>query len=585
MAEFATGALNRYNVLKRRNEEAQARMLAVNLVRTGRSNQFFNGLFPEEWSKPIVANVIDLAATDSAESVGVIPTITALGDDALDESKRTRADKLTRISNGYVYESNLGVTLISAADYLISYGETIFRVEPDMDLEMPFIHIDSPMGAYVERDRFNRITGYVKSWRKKASELADLYPEHANRLMPRERYTNTPADRMLTLVKFYDRDGEVQLFVPEAQAVVLDSYEHPLGRVPVVAPLRPTIDGQPRGQYDDTLWVFAARARLALLNLEAATKAVEAPLAVPSDVQEVAFGPDALIRSNTPERIRRVPLEVPQSAMLESRSLERELQLSSRMPEGRMGETDASVVTGRGMQALMGGFDSRIKTYQSLIGSGISDAISMCLELDERMWANTRKTIRGSINGTPYTVTYRPEADIRGDYQVSCEYGLMAGMDPNRSLVWGLQALGAGLTSKSFIRRNLPVALDVSTEERTIDVENLRDALMMAFQGYAQAIPQMAASGQDPTEPVRAIATLIAERKKGTPVEKAAESIFTPPAPVEPAMPAAPGGEPPMSGMDMAPPQGGGLQQLLSQLSGTGNPSTSVRTMTQRPVA
>lgn len=588
---FATEALNRFNILKRNGAEAQARMTAVSLVRTGRANQVFSGIFPDDWSQPVVANVIDLAATDSAEAVGVLPTITALGDDELDESKRTRADRLTRIANAYTYESDLGSRLIQAADYLISYGETIFRIEPDYDKSVPYIHVDSPLGAFVERDRYNKISGYAKSWRKKASELAALYPEQASKLMPKKDfYSNSPNDRWLTLVKFYHADGRVELFIPETDGLILDSYEHPLGRVPVVAPMRPTLDGQPRGQYDDTLWVFAARARLALLNLEAAEKAVEAPLAVPSDVQEVAFGPDAVIRSGNPERIRRIPLEIPQSSMMESRSLERELQLSSRMPEARMGESEASVVTGRGVQALMGGFDSRIRTYQALMGSGISDALSMCLELDEREWGSTRKKMRGSINGTPYEVSYRPTEDIRGAFQVSCEYGLMAGMDANRSLVWGLQALGAGLMSKSFLRRNLPVALDVSTEERTIDVENLRDALMASFQAYAQAIPQMAASGQDPTEPVRAIATLIAERKKGVAVERAAEKIFAPKPPPPSASPEP--GMPPEAGMAPEgapalemPNQPMGMQQLLAQLSGTGNPSTSIRTVTQRPVA
>ena len=127
-----------------------------------------------------------------------------------------------------------------------------------------------------------------------------------------------------------------------------------------------------------------------------------------------------------------------------------------------------------------------------------------------------------------------------------------------------------------------------------MDVENLRDTLMTSISAYAQAIPEMAAQGQDASAPVRAIATLINERKKGTPVEKAAEMIFPEPAPepepAAPAMPGMPGEMPP----GMAPPGGApsfdtpppaGMQQLLSQLSGTGQPSTSIRTVSQRPVA
>ena len=372
--------------------------------------------------------------------------------------------------------------------------------------------------------------------------------------------------------------------------MVLDAYEHPLGRIPVRIAQRPTLDGQPRGQFDETIWVFAARARLALLNLEAATKAVEAPIAVPSDVTEFAFGPDAVIRSNSPERIRRIGLEIPQTAMMEQRTLQDELRLSTRMPDVRMGETDSSVVTGRGVQALMGGFDSRVRSYQSLMGEAVADTLSLCLEMDERLWPDETKELVGSTNGSPYTVRYRPSTDIKGNYQVTAEYGIMAGLDANRALIWGLQALGAGLTSKQFIRKNLPVSLDVAQEEQVIDVENLRGSLMTSISAFAQAIPQMAASGQDASAPVRAIADLIEARKKGVPVEKAAGEIFAPPEPepVDPAAaplaaadpmagPAEPGIAPQMPGQPES------MQQLLSQLTGSGNATASVRTMRQVP--
>jgi hypothetical protein len=321
--------------------------------------------------------------------------------------------------------------------------------------------------------------------------------------------------------------------------------------------------------------------------LEAATKAVEAPIALPNDVTEVAFGPDSIIRSNTPERIRRVSLEIPQTAMMEQRTLQDELRTSTRTPDVRMGETDSSVVTGRGVQALMGGFDSRIRAYQGLLGESVSDVMGMCLEMDEKVWPNEPRELTGSANGSPYTVKYTPSKDIKGSYQVTAEYGIMAGLDANRALIWGLQALGAGLTSKSFIRKNLPVSLDVAQEEQVIDVENLRGTLMSSIASYAQAIPEMASQGQDASGPVRAIAELIEARKKGTPVEQAAEKIFAPPEP--PPEQAVPGGMSPEEALMGAAPAGApeidqppsefGIQQLLSQLTGSGNATASVRTM------
>ena len=577
--------VQRYEVLRNRNADRDRRMQAVALVRTGQASRVFRGLFPEEWPSAIIANTIDLAAQDTAEMVGVLPTLSAFGDSTLDESKRSRADKITRIVNGYVETSNLGTTMITAADYLTTYGFSVFRVEVDETTGQPYIHVDNPMGSYVERDRFGRVSGYARSWRKRASELAALYPEFAGLLIKRTGYGMDTSDDLLEVLQWFDSDGGVHLIIPEMN-LTLDSYTHPLGRVPVSVATRSTLDGETRGSYDDALYVWAARARLALLSLEATQKAVEAPIALPSDVQEFALGPDSLIRSQTPERIRRVGLDLPNSALIADRNLADEVREASRFPEVRSGNLDASVVTGKGVQALMGGFDSRIKVLQSTLGAALSDALSLALEVDEKVWGTTPKEIAGSNNGTPYTVKYTPSRDIRGSYGISFEYGVMSGMDPNRSLVWSLQALGAGLTSKSFVRRNLPVSMNVSEEEQVIDVEKLRDSLMMAVTSYAQAIPQMAATGEDANKVVTTIASLVEARKKGTPIEEAATTAFAPPppAPTAPTMAQEPGSP---GTSDLAPPGGGqkvqAMSQLLSRLSGSGRAETSAQVVQQRP--
>lgn len=590
MADSARRALNRFELLKQRHAERDSRMNAVRLVRTGNASHVFAGLFPDEWPQPVIANTISIAAEDTAEMVGVLPTLTAFGDSTLDESKRSRADKLTRIINAYVESSELGRTLPIAADYLASYGFGTFRIECDYESGMPFIHVDDAMGTYVERDRFLNVSAYVRTWRKRASELAALYPEVAPVIIRKTGYGTDTSDDMLEVVQFFDRDGEVYLLLPAYPGLVLDQYTHPLGRVPVSVASRPTIDGQARGAFDDALWVWAARAKLALLSLEATQKAVEAPIALPSDVQEFALGPDSLIRSQNPERIRRIGLDLPNSALLTDRNLGDEVRQAARFPEVRSGNTDASVVTGKGVQALMGGFDSRIKALQSALGAALSDALSMALELDEKVWGNETKTATGSNNGSPYTVKYNPSRDIRGDYGVSFEHGIMAGMDPNRSLVWSLQALGAGLTSKSFVRRNLPVSMNITEEEQVIDVEKLRDSLLAAVTSYAQAIPQMAATGEDPNKVLSVLADLVEARKKGTPIEEAAQAAFKPkPAPETPAQPQQPGepGSPGTNGPQV--PSGGakpqGMQQLLAQLSGSGRADLSNRVVRQVPLA
>ncbi len=602
MAEFVESVSNRVKVLRKANAERDARMLAAHLVLNGHAEQVFQGLFPSSWPKPIIHNVIKSSMEDTAMMVGVLPTLSAADASLLDESKRSKADKLTRIINVLAYQSSLGTNLIKAAARMTAYGFVPLRVEPNFDEQRPHVHVDDSMGSYFERDRFGRLVSYARVFRRRASELAAMYPDKESLLRRRTMWGTGENDEWLEVVRFYD-DERTILFIPARDSLVLEQVENRLGRVPVVVAESVSLDDEQRGAFDDALWVYAAKARLALLNLEAATKAVEAPIAVPSDVEEFTFGPDALLRSNNPQGIRRVSLEVPNSSMFEVSALDQELKLASHYPDVRAGQTDASIVTGRGVQALLGGFDQRVKGSQVQLGASLSDVLEIALQADRAYFGNVSKKVSATVNGSSFEMTYTPNRDIHNTH-VSTEYGVMAGLDPSRALVWSLQALGAGLVSEAFVRRNLPVNINAGEEEKLIDVEGLRKATMASIQGYAQAIPQMATQGQDPMEVINRITQVIDDRKKGVPIEVAAQNAFKPAEPDPNAMPEAapedpmaaamaaaqgqmpggpPGGAPggPPGADIQMPQQPPAMSQLLAQLSGTGEPRTSVRTVRQ----
>lgn len=590
---FAEQVAERVDRLRRINAERDARMGAVRLVRTGKAEAVFRGLFPSDWPKAVVANTVNDAAQDAAMMIGVMPTLSAAGDSLLNESKRSRVDKLTKIVNYHAYASRLGTQLVTAADRMITYGFVALRVEPNIEEGRPHIHVDDPMGTYFEQDRFGRLISYSRYFRILASQLAAMYPEYAGIIRARTSYSyNSSEDEYLDVVQYWDADRQM-LLVPRRRGLVLSQTENPLGRVPVRLAMLPSLDDEVRGQFDDALWVYAAKCRLALLNLEAAQKAVEAPIAVPDDVQEFTFGPDAILRSRNPERVRRVSLDIPNGSMFEVSQLDEELKLSTHYPDVRSGQTDASVVTGRGVQALLGGFDQRIKTAQSMLGEAAGDILSDTLEMDKLLFGKSSRTVYATTNGSSFELTYTPERDIFST-NVSVEYGVMAGLDPNRALVWSLQAMGANLVSEAWTRRNLPVNINATEEEKMIDVEKLRLATMTALQGYAQALPQMAQVGQDPMEVITRITKVIDSRKGGASIEQAAAEAFVPeeqppaPAPMDPMAAAAGGGmdtgnfQPGVS--PQMPAQPPDMQQLLAQMSGTSDPRMSVRTVRQQLV-
>lgn len=590
----------RYEVLKRKYAQRDGAMNLVARVRAGNAEMAFPGLFPKDWPKPIIANFIDTTARDIAEMVAPLPTITAMGDSYVDERSRSKAEKRTRICNYYASASKLSTKMFSGADQYLTYGFLPFRVEPNFDDNRPHIHVDDPVGAYPEFDRWGRCTAYARRWKQQASELAAMYPEYADKLLRKGAFPGDArkSDVQLEVVKWYDADRCI-LFIPERGNLVLDQYANPISRVPVVIAQRPSLDGEPHGQFDDVLWVFAAKAKLALLNLEAVQDSVEAPLAVPMDVQNVPIGGKSIMRSNAPEQIRRVPLQLPPAAFNETQFLESEMRIGSRYPEARSGNIDASIVTGRGVQALMGGFDTQIKTAQAILGESIADIMSIALEMDEVVWGDTTKKVTGLNGGTPFEITYTPSRDINKHYVVDVEYGVMSGLDPNRALVWGLQARGDKLISRSFLRRNLPVAMNVAEEERIIDIEEMRDALKMSVQSYAQALPAIAQQGGDPSSILTAISSIIQQRRSGTAIEDAISAAFEQgESENETSSGAAPGSEQPESpfgapgemapaGSMPPPPQGMGgppaMQQLLAGLSGSGRPVLAGRVVRKVP--
>jgi hypothetical protein len=343
--------------------------------------------------------------------------------------------------------------------------------------------------------------------------------------------------------------------------------------------------------------------------MEAAEKSVQAPIVLPNDVQELQLGGDAVIRTANPAGVRRVELTLPQGAFTEQQLLNEELRTGSRYPEARSGNMKASIVTGAGVEALMGAFDSQIKSAQAIFTTALRDVISLCFEADEKIF-NVEKTIRGVDAGSPYALTYTPSKDIKGDYSADVRYGMLAGLNPAQGLIFMLQALGGKLISKDLAMRELPFNVNVTMEQEKIETEDLRSSLLGAIQASAQAIPQMVVQGQDPSKLVSQIAEVIKQRQKGRTLEDIIEEVFTPenpPAGAEQAVespvsqtPGAPAGGAPQGagpgpvgqGAPEGPPlRGPGevtqrpeLQSILSSLNASGKAGGSVRTSTRRTV-
>jgi hypothetical protein len=529
----------RVEALRRDAQERDARHQTVFDARSQKIDNIAPGSMPDAWPRPITANVIDTAARQLAENLAPLPSINCAPGVVTSERQKRRVSKKTKIAYSYVIDSNLKAKMPTGCDWYVMYGSMPIVVEPDFAAGRPRLRFDNPMKTYVEYELSGKVRSYTKVWRESARKLTAKFPEHSAAILGGDQPygRQVQGDTELELVKFCDKDSYV-LYMPERKNLVLLVTPNLFGKPPVAVAQKPTWDDQDRGQFDDVVWPMLARNRMAMLGLQATQQTVRAPLAIPTDVQKIPFGDDAVIRTNSPEKIRRVGTDMPQAAWQQDALLQAEVMRGTRTPASATGDVDASIITGKGVDALNGGYDIQVATGQLIIGHALEQALEMAFEMDEKFWPDAKKSISGVINGTPFEESYTPAKDIKGDYRVSVSYGFASGMNPNQALIFLLQLRGDQLVSRDFVQRQLPMDVDVASLQVEVDKEQITDALKQGTFALLSSIGIMAQQGMDPTALLANAAKLIDLREK-MPMHEAILTAFQPEQQAPPA--AAPG--------------------------------------------
>lgn len=584
----------RVNALKARYAHRDLRMRDVRSVRHGNFNEVAPDLFSDDWPRPIVANLIDDSAKAAAGALAPLPNITCRTAKGISDKARAWADKRTKVAHGYLDYSDVASQNHTGCDQFFTYGLIVTAVEPDFSGNMPRIVHEDSIGVYPVWNRKGDTVEVARVFWRTFGELCAEYPEHEKAM--RNALPSCNGVERIEVVK-YDDGQHVTMFVPSARNLVLHSMPNLLGECYYVCTRKPGLDEEVRGSYDDLIYVQLARHALQTYALEAAAKAVQAPIVVGTDVGDIPMGPDAIIRTaGGVQSVGRVNLQVPNQVWGGIDSLKTEMLTSAAVPPSP-GSIDSSIITGAGVRELMGGYSQQIATAQESLKGHFKRVIAKCFRMDERFWPNTRKSLRGLADGVPYDEKYTPRTDINGDFTVDVTYGFAAGLDANRALVLMLQAQGASLISRDLARRGLPAGIDALEEERKIATEQMRDSIMQGLAALAQSIPAMVANGQDPTAIVKGVADITARLEKGEALEDVVREVFAPaPAPEDAAASqdqsgdaGAPAGEGDGSASGFGPngmPSGltsgeavGGqnerpdLQMMFAGLTGTGQPT------------
>jgi len=523
--------LARYNRMRGR---AAGRDHTIELVRQVRDGKM-RAMFPAELELNLtfegvpIANFVDIVAHDVSELIAPLPSVRCISGKMKSQADQERAETKNRIADSYWIESKLAMQMMKGADRYVCTGFLPFFVEPDFVNQRPFIHVEDPRHCYYELDRFHQVVVMYNLWHKSIDELCSLFPELSMQIRGGRDggyRQGEHGETELQFVRCTDRQ-RVTLFLPEREGLVLTSYEHKLGRAPAYVVERSGgMSDIPRGQFDDVIWVQVARAIMTQLTLEAASEAVTAPITLPRNVDELPLGPHAVWQMDNPDEAKRLNLELPPGVFAENQTLQQELQQGSRYPDARTGNSNASVITGKGVEALLGSFTTQIAAAQAMLKDGLENVTAICFEMDEKWWPHVQKLLQGTQAGISYEFSYTPASDIDGKYKCTVTYGFAAGMQPAQSIVTMLQLEGAGLIAKKTFQENMPFDVDSVQEQRQIDVEATREALKQGVFQLISAIGPMAMQGQDPTQIVQMVAQITKEVQGGKTIEEAVFDAF-----------------------------------------------------------
>src|SRR6266496_1209850 len=514
--------------LRRRAAQRDADMWRVTQVLEGNAELVWPQHFSTSFPKQILANLPLIIAQDMAENIAPLPALNCSSGRMVHDAEKRRANLKNKIGWNYWLSSRLAVKMKTGALHYVTYPFLAFYVEPDFDAKLPRICLEDSTGCYYDLDTRGDTRAFVRVWRDRAARLAAVFPEHASALLA-DRFGRRSLDVELEVVRYADTDITV-LYVPGRAGLVLAEYANPVaGQCPYVVAERPGLS-KARGQLDDVVWVQLARNVMAQLTLEAGKKSVQGPTVVPPEMVDMPIGSDAVWRvEGGIASVGRVRLDVPRDAFVLGQQLEQETRTGARYPATRTGTPEASVITGQGVRALQGTFDSQISTAQDVLGEALRRVTEKAYALDEALWPDAEKTINGTMAGETFHETYRAGPAISGDHSCDVTYGFAAGQSPAQAIVMMLQLRGDETIDRDTVRRNLPFALDAQQMQINVDVQKARDAAIAGLQSALAATGQLAAAGQDPSALLRACGQFIKGRQDGRSVEDLLEEVFTPP--------------------------------------------------------
>jgi hypothetical protein len=355
----------------------------------------------------------------------------------------------------------------------------------DKDNDYPCFHRIDPRYAYPD---------VVNGKMQDLVVLEDMNARTAARIFPQLGLEDNPNfhDMQVELLHYYSPEECVQAVVSQTPGAMPEAYIvrrwNPKGTMPVAFVQLDSFDGAFRGMFDQILGSLQTKNRLVKMVLEYMDELVYAPLESSGVLNpEEPPGPLAHYRldpNNPNAKIGRVqPAGSSPEVFSLLEFLDREQRAGAGYPAARQGEVNQSIASASFVASTQGQLTTTVKNIQRLLADLRRQLNSISFSMDE-MFLNTEKALDYPIGRKR---TYKPKADIKGNYKNQVVYGAAAGLDRMQADVRVMQLMSAGIISKQDAREQIDFVNNPEGVENRVDLETTQNIILQKFLSEAPA--------------------------------------------------------------------------------------------------
>lgn len=457
-----------------------------------------------------VVNMIRLAWDDLAAMSGkVFPIYVEPENDSA--AARNRAEKLEKIAYGYneagriVGGISMNLLMKVISWWLVGVGNAVFMVLPSYDHKTPFFTFRDPRTyyppigwtPYTQAAASDALFAYPMP----VAELKARYPDKAGEISRTRARVFAPGsgpgseDSAVVFVgEYYHRDTW-QVAILEDRTVILERSDdgdpgHP-GVVPVV-PVGLYAPNMAKGRslFADQVSIQAAISRMFSQKLEFYDRTLYPIIFhTPLEGKTIRIGPyatnvyDTTVPGVTPRADVIAPAQNVDAdqTMAFAIGLTRMLNRNPETMQG-FGQADSAKALSE-LKAAVG------QTIEQVLWPPLLEALprlyALAATIDVRLWGDLQKRATGHRKNAAFSVTYRPNVDLRGhenDFRVEPGIGL-AGYLGQLEI---MQRVGAEMLSEDTALEQMPDIRNPQEEKRRIQGMRVEKLMFADLAGKAQ---------------------------------------------------------------------------------------------------